>query len=82
MLRRLSALKTGLLLGAGAMYLLDPERGDERRRDLADRLGPFLENTTLAPLLDALDAPGRERGDSPPVLHGEEVSSDAGRDRT
>jgi hypothetical protein len=44
-------MKLGLLMGAAAMYLFDPERGEERRRDLRERLEPLLQESTLAPLL-------------------------------
>lgn len=38
---RRSAAKLGLLVGAGLMYLCDPVSGEQRRRDLLDRLGTW-----------------------------------------
>jgi uncharacterized membrane protein len=37
-MRSLTTLLTGVSLGAGAMYLMDPERGDRRRAELRDAL--------------------------------------------
>lgn len=36
-IRRLVTLGVGAALGAGAMYLMDPEHGPERRRDARRR---------------------------------------------
>lgn len=36
-IRTVLALATGMALGAGGVYLLDPEHGETRRRDAAER---------------------------------------------
>jgi uncharacterized membrane protein len=44
----LTTLLTGVSLGAGAMYLMDPERGDRRRAELRDALAELADSDLVA----------------------------------
>jgi gas vesicle protein len=60
------ALLGGAALGAVAMYLLDPETGDQRRRDLAEKTGDARHRAgeTLEPLWDRMSETARTFGSS------------------
>jgi gas vesicle protein len=56
------ALLGGAVLGAAAMYLLDPEAGRRRRQYIAETAGDTLRSTgeTIAPALESLSDRARE----------------------
>jgi hypothetical protein len=49
---RLGRLMMWMALAAGAMYFLDPDRGEERRRELRARIDR-MRSATTQPELDA-----------------------------
>ena len=52
-IRSVLALTTGAALGAGSMYLLDPDHGEARRRDARRRAARQLREGTVRAALDA-----------------------------
>jgi hypothetical protein len=52
----------GALLGAGLMYLFDPEAGRRRRALLRERLGRYVDRTTEAVDVKSRDVVSRTRG--------------------
>ncbi len=51
--RTLFALTTGAALGAGSMYLLDPEHGELRRREARREAARQVKDGTVRAALDA-----------------------------
>jgi hypothetical protein len=51
--RTLAALTTGAALGAGSMYLMDPEHGELRRREARREAARQVRDGTVRAALDA-----------------------------